>query len=108
MIRRVIAVALLALIAAIACEKPPEPPPPSPTPPRTGPLGQMIDGRSPVAGNEAQGAEKRSRTQTKLATRARVSPGYVARLETLRHDPKLSTLVKLAKALDVPEADLLE
>jgi hypothetical protein len=28
--------------------------------------------------------------------------------ETMRHDPKLSTLVKLAKALGVPVTELLE
>lgn len=46
-------------------------------------------------------------TQPKLAWEAGVSPGYIARLETGRHDPKLSTLIKLAKALGVPVAELL-
>ena len=52
--------------------------------------------------------QERKWTQTDLAKRAKVSPGYIARLETCRHDPKLSTLVKLAKALGVPVTELLE
>jgi transcriptional regulator with XRE-family HTH domain len=52
--------------------------------------------------------QTRKWTQTVLATRAGVSPGYIARLETHRHDPKLSTLVKLAKAFGVPVTELLE
>ena len=52
--------------------------------------------------------QRRQWTQADLARRARMSPGYVARLETHRHDPKLSTLVKLAKALGVPVTELLE
>ena len=47
-------------------------------------------------------------TQQALAQRAHVSVGYVARLETGHHDPKLSTLKKLAKALGVPATALLE
>jgi HTH-type transcriptional regulator, competence development regulator len=47
-------------------------------------------------------------TQPVLARKAGLSPGYLARLETKRHDPKLSTLVKLAKALGVPVTTLLE
>jgi transcriptional regulator with XRE-family HTH domain len=52
--------------------------------------------------------EERGLTQADLAKRAKVSPGYIARLETLRHDPKLSTLVKLAHALNVRLAQLVE
>jgi transcriptional regulator with XRE-family HTH domain len=51
---------------------------------------------------------ERGWTQPVLAKRAGVSAGYLARLETHRHDPKLSTLVKLAKALGVPVTELLE
>jgi len=50
---------------------------------------------------------KRGWTQTDLAKRARVSAGYIARLETGRHDPKLGTLVKIAKALGCPVGELL-
>ena len=52
--------------------------------------------------------KERGWTQTDLAKRAKVSPGYIARLETLRHDPKLSTLIKLADALGVKVGRLLE
>ena len=51
---------------------------------------------------------QRGLTQVTLAKKAGVSAGYIARLETCRHDPKLSTLVKLAKALGVPVTELLE
>jgi transcriptional regulator with XRE-family HTH domain len=47
-------------------------------------------------------------TQEELAKRAGLTRGYVARLETGRHDPALSTLEKLAKALRVKVAELLE
>jgi transcriptional regulator with XRE-family HTH domain len=52
--------------------------------------------------------QARGITQADLARKASVSAGYIARLETHRHDPKLSTLVKLAKALGVPVTALLE
>ena len=47
-------------------------------------------------------------TQEVLAENARLSWGYIARLEIGRHDPSLSTLVKLAKALGVKPGKLLE
>jgi transcriptional regulator with XRE-family HTH domain len=50
---------------------------------------------------------ERGWTQPVLAKKAGVSAGYLARLETSRHDPKLSTLVKIAKALGVPVTELL-
>lgn len=46
-------------------------------------------------------------TQEALARKAGFSLGYVARLELGMHDPPLSTLVKLAKALKVRVGDLL-
>jgi transcriptional regulator with XRE-family HTH domain len=46
-------------------------------------------------------------TQQTLAERAKVSLGYVVRLEAGRYDPKLSTLRKVAKALGVKVRDLL-
>jgi transcriptional regulator with XRE-family HTH domain len=52
--------------------------------------------------------EARGLTQEQLAQKAGVSVGYIARLETERHDPKVSTLIKLAKALRVPVTDLLK
>jgi transcriptional regulator with XRE-family HTH domain len=50
----------------------------------------------------------RGLTQEQLAHRAQLSLGYVARLEIGRHDPTLSTLKKLAKALGVPVTRLVE
>jgi len=52
--------------------------------------------------------EVRGLTQEQLARKADVSVGYIARLETERHDPKVSTLMKIAKALRVSVAELLE
>jgi transcriptional regulator with XRE-family HTH domain len=52
--------------------------------------------------------DERGLTQTTLAKKAGVSPGYIARLETHRHDPKLSTLVKIAKALGVKVSALVD
>jgi putative transcriptional regulator len=47
-------------------------------------------------------------TQAQLAKRAKVSRAYLSRLEMGRHDPPLSRLRNLAKALGVPVAALLE
>jgi len=55
-----------------------------------------------------QWRERRGMTQEQLATKAGLSRGFLARLETARHDPKLSTLEKLAKALKVDIAKLLK
>ncbi len=50
----------------------------------------------------------RGLTQAALAKKLGVSREYVARLETGHHDPPLSTLSKLAKALKVPVTELLK
>jgi transcriptional regulator with XRE-family HTH domain len=52
--------------------------------------------------------EARGLTQEALATKAGVSRAYLARLEMGRHDPPLSRLEKLAKALGVKVTRLLE
>ncbi len=52
--------------------------------------------------------EKRGMTQEQLAEKAGVSRAYLARLEIGMHDPPLSTLEKLAKALEVRVTKLLE
>jgi transcriptional regulator with XRE-family HTH domain len=46
-------------------------------------------------------------TQAALAQRAGVTLSYIGRLEIGRHDPQLSTLRKLAKALKVSVAKLV-
>lgn len=52
--------------------------------------------------------ERRGLTQEQLAEKAEISRTYLARLETGRHDPTLSMLEKLAKALKVDVAKLLK
>jgi transcriptional regulator with XRE-family HTH domain len=52
--------------------------------------------------------ESREMTQEGLAKKAGVSRPYLARLEMGRHDPPLSRLRKLAKALKVSVGDLVE
>ena len=49
---------------------------------------------------------RRGMTQSDLARRAGLSLGYLARLELGRHDPSLTTVRKLARALKVTVADL--
>jgi transcriptional regulator with XRE-family HTH domain len=51
--------------------------------------------------------EKRGMTQEALAKKAGISRTYLARLETARHDPTLTVLEKLAKALHVDVRKLL-
>ena len=52
--------------------------------------------------------ESRRLTQGALAKRAGISREYVARLEMGRHDPHLSRLRKLAKALGVKVSALVD
>jgi transcriptional regulator with XRE-family HTH domain len=52
--------------------------------------------------------ERRGLSQEELAKRAGISRTYLARLETARQDPRLSTLEKLAKALKVTVAELVK
>jgi len=52
--------------------------------------------------------ERRGMTQEQLAEKAGIGRSYLARLETARQDPTLSTLAKIAKALRVKVAKLLE
>ena len=52
--------------------------------------------------------EQRQMTQEQLAAKGGISRTYLARLETARHDPTLSMLEKLAKALRVTVARLVQ
>jgi transcriptional regulator with XRE-family HTH domain len=52
--------------------------------------------------------DKRGMTQEALAKKSGISRGYLARVETGRHEPTLTTLRKLARALGVPVTRLLE
>ena len=51
---------------------------------------------------------KRAMSQADLAQASGVSREYIARIELGQHDPTLSTLEKLAKALKVDIAKLLK
>jgi transcriptional regulator with XRE-family HTH domain len=51
---------------------------------------------------------KRKMSQDALAKKIGVSREYIARLEGGHHDPPLSTVEKLAKALGVKAAKLIE
>lgn len=52
--------------------------------------------------------KRRGLTQQQLAVAAGLTLGYLARLEIGYHDPRLTTLKKLAKALRVPITQLLK
>ena len=52
--------------------------------------------------------DRKGLTQVQLAEKSGVSRTYLARLESGRQDPTLSTLEKLAKALGVKVGRLLE
>ena len=52
--------------------------------------------------------ETRGLTQEALAHKTKLSLGFVARLEQGRHDPSLSSLQKIAKALRCKVAELVE
>lgn len=51
---------------------------------------------------------QRHLTQAELAAKAGISRGYLARLETARQDPTLTTLERLARALRVKVTRLLD
>jgi transcriptional regulator with XRE-family HTH domain len=52
--------------------------------------------------------ERRGLTQEQLAEKSGVGRSHLARLETGKQDPTLSTIEKLAKALGVRPARLLD
>lgn len=47
-------------------------------------------------------------TQEQVAERSGVQAGEVSRIEAGKRDPQLSTILKLAKAVEVPPGQLLE
>jgi transcriptional regulator with XRE-family HTH domain len=51
--------------------------------------------------------EARTMSQAALAAKAKISAGYLLRLEAGRQDPTLGVLERLAKALGVPVTALL-
>ena len=52
--------------------------------------------------------EKRELTQEQVAERSGVQAGEISRIETGKRDPQVSTLLKIAKALELPPGKLLE
>jgi transcriptional regulator with XRE-family HTH domain len=52
--------------------------------------------------------DRRGLSQHELAAKAAISRGYLARLETGRHDPTVGVVERLARALRVKVADLLK
>jgi transcriptional regulator with XRE-family HTH domain len=52
--------------------------------------------------------EKLRLTQEEVAERSGVHPTEISRMEAGKRDPQVSTLLKLAKALEVPPGQLLE
>lgn len=52
--------------------------------------------------------EKRELTQEQLSERSGVQAGEISRIETGKRDPQVSTLLKLAKGLEVGPGTLLD
>lgn len=60
-------------------------------------------------GKNLRAARKRlGLTQEEVAERSGVQAGEVSRIERGKRDPQVSTLEKLAEALEVPPGQLLE
>lgn len=51
--------------------------------------------------------DERELTQEELAERSGVQAGEISRIERGQRDPRVSTVIRLAKALRVPPARLL-
>jgi transcriptional regulator with XRE-family HTH domain len=60
-------------------------------------------------GKNLRAARKRlGLTQEEVAERSGIQAGEVSRIEAGKRDPRVSTLEKLAAAVEVPPAQLLE
>jgi transcriptional regulator with XRE-family HTH domain len=71
------------------------------------PAPDADDPRSTFGANLRSARERAGLTQEALGLRASFHPTEVTRIEKGRRNPGLLTIVKLAKALDVPAGDLL-
>lgn len=65
------------------------------------------DPRSTFGSNLRSARQRAGLTQEALGHRANFHPTEVNRIERGRRNPGLLTIVKLAKALDIPAGDLL-
>jgi predicted transcriptional regulator len=72
------------------------------------PTGYKTPVRERMAARLKRLRAQRGMTQEQLAAKAGISRPYLARLETARQDPTLSTLEKLAKALRLKVGRMLE
>lgn len=72
------------------------------------PTGNIMSPIEQVAERIRQLRKRRKLTQAALAKKSGLSRGYLARLETARQDPALTTLEALAKALGVKVSRLLD
>jgi DNA-binding XRE family transcriptional regulator len=61
-----------------------------------------------LATNIKRARRRRGWTQGDLAERAGITREYLARIETGRHDPRLSVAVKIRRALRMKAGDLLK
>jgi transcriptional regulator with XRE-family HTH domain len=71
-------------------------------------IGHIMSPIERVAERLQQLRKRRKWTQAELADKAGLSRGYLARLETARQDPTLTTLEALARALGVKVSRLLD
>lgn len=73
------------------------------------PAANLDDPRLADLGANLRELRKRSElTQEELAARAGLQPGEISRIEHGKRDPRVSTLLRLAKALKVPPGRLLD
>lgn len=61
---------------------------------------------STFGGNVAKAREKRSYSQDKLAERADLDRTYISGIERGVRNPGIKTVIRVAKALEVSDADL--
>ena len=67
-----------------------------------------MDPRARLAANIKRERERQNMTQEDLAGRCKVHPTEISRLERSVRDPRFSTILKVARALHVPPAELLD
>lgn len=67
-----------------------------------------MDASEQLAANLAAARAKAKMTQEEVGLRSGVHPTEVSRIERGQRDPRVSTVLKLAKALRLPPAALFE